>query len=163
MSAWSPTTPNKTTDSYPDGPDFKRMVRDLINGFKQAYPMLIALWGVFFVTFIVFPGVSDDNVFYFLKDLKAKDLEAWNGLVYVFIFNIFDTIGRYCGGVPKLKMPQKGVIIMSGCRLIFVMTFIMIDYGQRGWGPQWLFGPGADWFKIINMAIFAITNGFTST
>jgi len=52
---------------------------------------------------------------------------------------------------------------MSASRLIFVMTFIMIDYGQEGWGPQWLFGPKADWFKITNMAFFAITNGYTST
>jgi len=61
--------------------------------------------GVFFITFIVFPGVSDDQVYSFLRGLSVKDLAAWNGILQVFIFNVFDTVGRYTGGVPKFKLP----------------------------------------------------------
>lgn len=29
--------------------------------------------------------------------------------------------------------------------------------------PSWLFGINADWFKIINMIVFAFSNGYVST
>ena len=29
--------------------------------------------------------------------------------------------------------------------------------------PEWLFGANADWFKLLNMAVFAFTNGYCST
>ncbi len=30
-------------------------------------------------------------------------------------------------------------------------------------GPSWLTGDQGDWFKLLNMALFAFTNGFCST
>ena len=29
--------------------------------------------------------------------------------------------------------------------------------------PSWLFGDNADWFKILNMVLFSLTNGYLST
>ena len=47
---------------------------------------------------------------------------------------------------------------MSGVRTIFIVTFLLIAFEVS---PGWLFR--ADWFKIVNFAIFAFTNGYTST
>ena len=43
-------------------------------------------------------------------------------------------------------------------RSVFVFTSIMIAFNQA---PDWLFC--SDWFRLINMALFAFTNGHAST
>jgi hypothetical protein len=45
-------------------------------------------------------------------------------------------------------------------RLIFIATFILIAFSEP---PSWLFGVDADWFKLVNMMLFAFTNGYCST
>jgi hypothetical protein len=52
------------------------------------------------------------------------------------------------------------VIFLTWARLIFVATFLLIDFNTN---PSWLFGVEADWFKIINMMLFAASNGYCST
>jgi hypothetical protein len=44
-------------------------------------------------------------------------------------------------------------------RSIFIVFFILISYKVD---PQWMFGENGDWFKIINLALFAFTNGYSS-
>jgi hypothetical protein len=57
-------------------------------------------------------------------------------------------------------MGDMGILIMSYSRVIFIVTAFLVDYSV---GPSWLFGDSADWFKLVNMFIFAFTNGFVST
>lgn len=64
------------------------------------------------------------------------------------------------GGVPKFMMSNKAAILSSYARVIFIATFLLIAWNVA---PSWLFGHSADWFKILNMILFAFTNGFTST
>lgn len=45
-------------------------------------------------------------------------------------------------------------------RLIFIITCLLI---ANNTGPTWLTGMDGDWFKSINMILFAFTNGYAST
>jgi len=49
-----------------------------------------------FITFIVFPGVTCSSSIQFINSY------AWYSLATVTWFNLFDTIGRFLGGVPVL-------------------------------------------------------------
>jgi len=81
-------------------------------------------------------------------------------LIFIFSFNALDTVGRWLAGQPFGKMPDKQVLILSFSRVIFIATAFLIDYEV---GPSWLTGDNADWFKLLNMFLFAFTNGFVST
>lgn len=47
---------------------------------------------------------------------------------------------------------------MTYSRFIFIATTFLVDQNV---GPAWL--TGSDWFKLLNMALFAFTNGYCST
>jgi predicted MFS family arabinose efflux permease len=76
----------------------------------------------------------------------------------VLIFNILDTVGRFLGGAYMLK--DSLTIVLAYSRSIFIVTFLLIAFNIA---PSWLFGKEADWFKIINMALFSFSNGYLST
>ena len=130
----------------------------LKGSFLVAWPFLISLGMVFIITFVVFPGTSDDTGLKFLRGVS--NYASWYNLLMVTIFNICDTVGRFMGGQPRFTLPDKVIIILSYCRAIFIVTFMLIAYAEN---PSWLFGENADWFKIINMMLFAFSNGYVST
>ena len=76
------------------------------------------------------------------------------------LFNVFDTLGRYLAGVPSFMISDKSAIFLCYLRTIFIVTFLLIAFNIP---PSWLFGLDADWFKVLNMCLFAFTNGFVST
>ena len=47
----------------------------------QAWPMILSIWGVFTITFVVFPGAFFDSKFYFLDKIGVNQTEddetAW--------------------------------------------------------------------------------------
>jgi hypothetical protein len=55
---------------------------------------------VFIVTFIIFPGTTNDTYLVFLNGINNE--QSWFFLIMVFIFNLCDTTGRFMGGNPKL-------------------------------------------------------------
>lgn len=57
-------------------------------------------------------------------------------------------------------MKDKPVLILTYARVIFIATSFIIDYDV---GPSWLTGSSGDWFKLLNMALFAFSNGYLST
>lgn len=52
------------------------------------------------------------------------------------------------------------MLVITYSRAIFIATFLLIAFHVP---PEGLFGHNADWFKIINMILFAFTNGWCST
>lgn len=126
--------------------------------FLQSWPFIVSLAMVFVITFVVFPGVCMATSIKFLQGVS--NYSAWYGLFMVTVFNIFDTIGRSMGGMPLFSLPDKIVIVSSYCRAIFIVTFFLIAYKVS---PSGLFGNDADWFKVLNMILFAFSNGFIST
>ena len=85
---------------------------------------------------------------------------GWTMLIYIFLFNIFDTVGRWLGGQPFGMLSDMVLFVLTYSRVIFIATAFLVDYSVS---PQWLFGATADWFKITNMILFAFTNGYCST
>ena len=96
--------------------------------------LLIALTYVFILTFIVFPGLTDDSYFSFLHNIK--DEASWYNLLCLIIFNAMDLTGRYIGGSPCASIPRKSVLILSGIRTIFIVTFLLVAFEVA---PTWLF------------------------
>lgn len=102
---------------------------------------LSTLTMVFVVTFVVFPGVTFQTrarlIFLdtLIEDPKVRG--AWNGLIYIFTFNVLDTFGRWLGGQPFAFCSDRLVFILTWARVVFIVTFILIAYGTS---PDWLFG-----------------------
>lgn len=74
------------------------------------------------------------------------------------IFSIFDSVGRKMGGTKMFDLNSISVKIGAVLRIIFIGTFYLIAFEI---GPNWLFV--SDWFIILNMVLFAFTNGYYST
>lgn len=68
------------------------------SSFIISWQFLTGLTIVFTITFIIFPGVTDDTALDFMGGLNPSIRADWSGLLFVFVFNIFDTIGRWLGG-----------------------------------------------------------------
>ena len=77
----------------------------------------------------------------------------------ILIFNFFDTFGRYTPMIFILKGISLWIFTLS--RFIFWVTFILIASDDPSISPAWLFN--STWFKFINMALYAYTNGLSST
>lgn len=139
-------------------PTFRQFLVQAKQNFNMAMGPLLALYTVFVVTFTVFPGATEWVELKMFKGLNNDS--SWYILFMSTLFNVCefcDTIGRYVGGVPKLTPPNKVVFGLSYARVIFVVTFLLTDFevGEAVFG--------ADWFQILNMALFAFTNGYVST
>lgn len=76
----------------------------------------------------------------------------------MFIFNVFDTVGRYCGGLDYFDLKIKWINYNSYARVVFIATFLLTDFVAP---PAWIWD--ADWFKITNLVLFAFSNGFIRT
>jgi len=122
----------------------------------KTYAFLLSLWLVFTVTFVVFPGCFLVAGFSFTATSdgdKSKKL-AWDSMVVNLMFNVFDSIGRFLGG--KIMIKKHTVVMLSLARLVFLFTTastIMVHSSPFS----------ADWFRILNIAIYALTNGYTAT
>jgi hypothetical protein len=110
------------------------------------------------LTFIIFPGAFLDSYFDFINnsDIEENKKTSWYFILLTLLFNVCDTIGRYIGGAWHL--PSRVIIIMSVVRTVFALTTTLIAFGVD---PAWLFR--GDVFKVINMVLFALTNGYVST
>lgn len=117
--------------------------------------MALQVFACFVITFVVFPGTQLSTSFNFLGNSKAD--MAWFSVLMITTFNIFDTIGRFAGGYKQILSPNT-LFTLTVFRLIFIPTSVLIQLGSE---PHWIFQ--ADWFKILNMATFALTNGYNST
>lgn len=129
--------------------------------FLFAWPFLMTLSAVFFVTFVIFPAVITDSSLHFLRNIENPGLRfSWTMDVFITTFNVSDTVGRWLAGQPYGLIGDKGVFIISYARIVFIVTSFLVDYNQ---GSDWLVGDSGDWFKLLNMALFAFTNGYCST
>ena len=89
-------------------------------------------------------------------DISDSDKKSWYFIFMNLLFNVCDTAGRYLGGA--VHFPSKVIIGASVVRSIFALTTVLIALSAS---PAWLFQ--SDAFRIINMALFALTNGYVST
>ena len=121
---------------------------------STSYHVLFSLCWVFIATFIVFPGIFFDSYWSFLN---KESLFPWYIQITILTFNVCDTIGRKLGGMYMLSTGK--VIAGSVLRSIFVLLVILIALDDKH--DTYFFE--ADWFKIVNLILFSITNGYIST
>ena len=137
---------------------------------SDAWKPLLSIWFVFFVTFIIFPGVFYDSHFNIMSNIGQTQF-TWFTLSIILAFNILDTIGRKLGGYIGAKVEgnfskraQAGIYLMSIGRLLFVVIAILIamkepNYRENGQDKI----IESDAIKIANLLLFSITNGLVST
>lgn len=122
---------------------------------RQVYPQLwqysVLVFTCYVVTFGLYPTA--------LIAIEAQNMHyAWFAVLILLTFNVFDFVGR---NLPSLYL-AKGVVLWGLVifRFVFWVTFLLVDTKQP---PSWLFGWDATWFKFLNVVLFAITNGYSST
>ena len=110
---------------------------------------------VFVFTFIVFPGAFFDSHLRFMDSMK--DEFTWYSQISITLFNILDTIGRNLGG--KVRVSPKCTYFLSisrGLTVVFAIWIVILGDDSSIFITQ-------DWFKVLNIALFSISNGFVST
>ena len=116
--------------------------------------LLVALIYCFVLTFICYPGLAADNTTQFLE--SVNNYSSWHILLIQGIFNFFDTVGRYCGGLSCLTLSNSTIKLMSGLRTLFLALFLLTSFDVTGFFES-------DWFTTINLLLFSISNGYVST
>lgn len=129
----SPSAPKKENRS-----ELAAFLMMMKSSFFLAWQFLTALAFVFFITFVIFPALITDTKLEFLQGIKNDDLRfSWTMLVFIFSFNIFDTLGRWLAGQKFGALSDSWVMILSYSRVLFIATAFLVDYSV---GPSWLFG-----------------------
>ena len=87
--------------------------------------------------------------------VEEENIFTWYSILVILIFNIFDTVGRQLGG--KIHV-AKGIVIALGIiRLVFIFTTTAIPKVSE---DSWI---NSDVFKILNLVLFSVSNGYTQT
>ena len=84
--------------------------------------------------------------------------ESWFVLTTLTLFNIFDTIGRGAASWKCMQLTRKPLLWSNYLRTLAIPIIFLIAFEV---GPSWLLN--SDWFKILNMTLFAFTNGWLSS
>lgn len=72
------------------------------------------------------------------------------------VFNIMDTVGRYLAG--KKILSCNTTITLALVRTIFFVTTLLTALHSD---PGVIFR--ADWFRLLNLFLFSLSNGYIST
>ncbi|EER07614.1 equilibrative nucleoside transporter, putative [Perkinsus marinus ATCC 50983] len=109
------------------------------------------VWCALTITFVVFPS----QVTQFTSGKGAADNASFIPLL-TYMYQIFDTVGRFAPNIG-IRLPQWWLVALALSRGIFIPLFICIKLFP------WNMAFQHNYFKHIMMAIFAFTNGVTST
>lgn len=136
----------------------KSVIQTMKETLQSTEGLLYSLTLIFTITLLLFPGTTSDTYFKWINSFNLTNTEGWYQLCVVFIFNCFDTIGRSVGGNKRFDLEIRTVNLLSIGRVIFIATFLLTDFEVP---PNWLFN--SDWFKMLNLFVFAFSNGYLST
>ena len=130
---------------------------------QKAWKPIFMVIFVFFITFVVFPGVLFDQHFRILSTLGPDTQFSWYTLSLILTFNCLDTTGRWLGGFIMSKglnfNKTKIATYTAGLlRMIFVAIAILDAIYDR-----YDYAFSSDAIKISNLCLFSLTNGLVST
>lgn len=121
---------------------------------KRVALMQASVFIVFFLSFVVFPGVAPFGVS-FKSTLGSISLsDEWWQTIQLLIFNIFDTCGRLLAGF-YVMFRGRGLLAASIGRTAFVVLWF-------GCAHNWTAGFN-DVMALFNMIGFAFTNGYLAS
>ncbi|KAF4698930.1 transporter [Perkinsus olseni] len=116
---------------------------------REVLPMALCAWGGLAVLFVVFPAQVV---------LWTSSNPNNNGFVpqIIYTFQVLDTVGRFAPSVG-LSLSERMLMLFITLRVLFIPLFICTTLYQS-------IAPFSfDWFKHIEMALMAVTNGFGVT
>lgn len=124
---------------------------------KKVFLLGFTVWSVFFVTLSLFPGLltlipafpGDPNN-------SNKTWGGWFVVINVFIFQVFDFVGRMLPRWFVLIRPRV-LWIFTTSRVIFAALFVLCIVPEGH--PVF----ASNWAAYVIMAVFAITNGYGGT
>lgn len=132
--------------------NFRQYFGEIIESSKGAQKSLAHLLHIFFVTFLVFPGITNFTTLTFIEG---------NGpmfqLFFVALFSVADTVGRFQGGSSTISKQTAYKVIHL--RLI-VALFIMVYAFQL---KSQMENKVGDAIKIASILTLGWTNGFFAT
>lgn len=125
-------------------------VKHIMEDCAEAKMSLLMLAQVFFITFTVFPGVSNLNQVHFVDKHNLP-------VFWICLFNIFDCVGRYLGGATGENLSQELTLKLGWLRLLHVVVFIAfamtVDMNNLI----------IDLCILLNAVVFAFGNGYLQT
>lgn len=117
--------------------------------FLKINPLPLLVFLIYIQTFMMFPGVS-------LKKQLSGMSKAWSGTILIFIFNVFDTVGKYFSSF-RSTYSKKSTIFWVFFRFVFYVFYLLM--AMRNDIPVIC----DNWFAILNMALFSLLNGYTTS
>ena len=121
----------------------------IIKIFWKINPLPIIVFLIYVQTFMMFPGVS-------LKKEINGITKAWSGTILIFVFNMFDTVGKYLS-VKRSWYSKRSTIMLVFARFIFFIFYLIMASRKD------IFIICDDWFALVNMAVFSLLNGYTTS
>jgi Nucleoside transporter len=116
--------------------------------FKRIWPFALEVFWVFCVTLTIFPGMTLQ-----IQSQFGEDFQPWFGIILIFIFQLFDYIGRTLPKWMILFTPRTlwiPVVLRTGIVVLFIFCI----------NPRYIY---IDGFPYLFMAVFALTNGYCGT
>ena len=117
--------------------------------FKKIWDLDVMACYAYIITFSLFPNACVAQ--------KIFDLDTYNSVTIISIYNGFDTIGRYI--IDRIK-PTKTLNLIVGLGRTVLLITIILNYYFKEHGVDLTF---TSIFLMINVAILGITNGMAGT
>ena len=92
---------------------FCRKIFTMLRACREVKWILIHLAQIYVLTFMIFPGVTNNTSLTFLESDGP-----WYNIFLVTTFNLFDTIGRYVGGQEKYFISIKLFYVWAWLRVV---------------------------------------------
>ena len=127
----------------------QRIYRFLLGSIIYTLPFSLLMVIVNLQTFLLFPGVALGTTLFQMGD-------AWNGVILLLIFNVFDAIGRYCS-LYRIFYEKIYLWILVLLRFLFIGTFFILFKNEHDSIIN------NSYFAIGNMVVFAFSNGYLIT
>jgi len=113
--------------------------------------MALAVFVVFFVTFLVFPSVAPYGLVFKGTLGRISMTDDWWSEILLLLFNVFDTVGRTA---PAFLIALTGKWLL-GATFVRSVTVVLFVACAKAWAPAF-----NDIMALVVMIVFSITNGY---